>query len=142
MPKDAKGYWSDYTKVKITSLLHMQAIDNVGNIYIIMQGHSSGSGNNALYWVTGEVLVVDGKGTPQTGVTVQGTWSGSYSYSGTATSSGGGYYTFQTTQQKYNGNKAYTFTLKITNIIKTGYTWNDPTQSDTETLLANKKWSP
>jgi hypothetical protein len=140
--KDAKGYWSDYAKVKITSLLHMKSIDAVGNVYIIMQGHSSGSGSNTLYWVTGKVLVVDGNGTPQMGVTVQGTWSGSYSYSGTATSLGGGYYSFETTHQKYNGNKVYTFTLQITNIKKTGYTWTDPTQSDTEKLLANKTWNP
>jgi hypothetical protein len=142
--KDSRGHWSEYVKVKLPGYIHLQPIDGVGNAYIIMTGHTSGSGSGAKYWVTAQVRVVDDSGIPVSGATVKGTWSGSYVSTDTKSTSGTGYCEFETTHKKYSdwptvgGYK--TFTISITSVSKAGYTWTDPTPSDTLRLTASKTW--
>jgi len=146
--KDVTGEWSQYTKpmIKIPGLIILQKIDTLENDYILMQGYMRTSGSNNYYRVEAKIFVKNAIGAPLEGVTVQGRWSGAYSWSGIGSDIGGGYYLFQTSEKKLNqwlphsGNAVFNFDVYA--LSKQGYQWNGTPQSDRLQLTPLGTWIP
>ncbi|MBO3755276.1 MAG: hypothetical protein FGF53_10460, partial [Candidatus Brockarchaeota archaeon] len=90
------------------------------------------------------VKVVDDEGDPVNGVTVQGRWWGSYSWTGTATSLGNGRYRFSTPMRRYDqwppASGLKEFNLQVTSLSKSGYEWHESPPQDWIGLTTSRTW--
>ncbi|MGQ9679322.1 MAG: hypothetical protein ACUVV4_00930 [Candidatus Bathyarchaeia archaeon] len=142
--QDAKGNWGEYAKLRLPSLLHLEVIDLAEMDAIEMVGKSQGSGWMAAYWVEATVKVADDQGNPVNGVTVQGRWWGSYSWTGTATPLGSGRYRFSTPARRYDqwppSSGLKEFNIQITSLVKSGFEWHESPPQDWIGLTTGKTW--
>jgi hypothetical protein len=81
---------------------------------------------------TATVTVVDGNGTPVRSARVYGTWTGAASGSQNALTGRDGTVRFQSSLVKSGG----TFTFTVSNVVKSGYTYQSGSNSTTSNSIA------
>jgi hypothetical protein len=91
-------------------------------------GYTTGGVN---YYGLATVWIKDTTGADVEGATVYGTWSGSVSGPGQGVTGADGKVTLQSPKNKGGG----TFTFTVTNVVKSGYTYNPALNVETSDTI-------
>ena len=122
--KDDKGNTGSYTRLRVDKI--QSAYLYIANFTMNIVWRKGPADINQYGWIEARIKVVDGGGQPVEGVVVHGVWSGPFSWQGDRVTLSSGWCVFDHPVEK-GGKKTYTLT--ITNMTKTGYTWNETSVS-------------
>jgi len=103
-----------------------ESVPALADLTMTMRTVSKVSGRNVFTNAVADIMVVDAKGRPLTGVTVSGKWSGLTRDTDTVVTNGSGVAVMQSDQVKKTSG---TFTLTVTGVVVNGVSY--PLQGDT-----------
>ncbi len=137
---DAKDECSDPVKVKIASLIHLDAnVDIIEHDRILMQGKSQAY--RTKYWVEAKVRVLDEEGHPVVGARVRAHWSVDAHGNNDVYTDSNGYATLISNKENKPNHGSKIFMVTVDSVTKSGYSWVEAAPSDTLRLSSGGIWS-